>query len=176
MDAEDYQSGGNMFLIHRRTLSGAVGGFARRNAKFSMILITLMAGIVLVGETTAKIRTVEAERFVLKAADGSVRAKLEASGDSTEFSLYNRAGSLGVAIKVSSTGSGLEVKDESGRVLAFMSVGLTSRSSTIEVIGNKGGPAVVLDADQDTAVMKLVDEAGHSVWLATSRPHPAMNQ
>jgi len=163
-----------MYLIHVKTLSAAVARFAKRNVKFTMILITLTAGIVVVGQTTSKTRTVEAERFVLKAADGSVRAKLEASGDSTEFSLYNRAGNLGVAIKVSSTGDGLEIRDDSGRVRAFMSVGLTSRSSTIEVIGNKGGPAVVLDAAQDAAVMKLVDATGHSVWLATTRPHPAM--
>ena len=51
------------------------------------------AGVLLLGQIRPT-RTIEAERFVLRGADGSVRAKLEAANDSTEFAIYNKAGKV----------------------------------------------------------------------------------
>lgn len=163
-----------MFPLHPHTLSNALDRLTKQNAKFSLILISLTAGVVLVGQTRAT-KTVEAERFLLRGADGSVRAKLEAANDSTEFAFYNRAGKVRVAIKVTFDGDGLEMRDDTGRLLALVSVGLeqnapSSTTSTIAVMGNQGGPAVILNASQHIAVARVDDTTGHRVWAAESTP------
>jgi hypothetical protein len=163
-----------MFPLDLDMLPNALGRFARQNAKFSLTLLSLAAGILLVGQTRTT-RTVEAERFVLKGADGSVRAKLKAVNDSTEFAFYNSAGKVRVAIKVASDGNGLEMRDDTGRLLALVSVGLqenapSSTTSTIAVLGNRGGPGVILNATQDVASARVGDATGHSVWEAASSP------
>jgi hypothetical protein len=163
-----------MFPLDLHILPSAVRRFAKQNAKFSLTLLSLTAGVLVVGQTRAT-RTIEAERFVLKGADGSVRAKLEAANDSTEFAFYDGAGKVRIAIKVASDGDGLEMRDDTGQLLALVSVGLrenapSSTTSTIAVLGNKGGPGVILNATQDVASARVDDTTGHRVWAAESSP------
>ena len=148
--------------------------WTRQNAKFVLMLISVTAAVLLVGQAHPT-RTIEAERFVLRGADGSVRAKLEAANDSTEFAFYNNAGKVRVAIKVASDGNGFEMRDDAGRLLALVSVGLDQKSpssttSTIAVLGNPGGPGVILNATQNVASARVSDTTGHRVWAAESNP------
>lgn len=163
-----------MFRLDLHILPSAVSRFAKQNAKFGLTLLSLTAGVLVVGQTRTT-KTIEAERFVLKGTDGSVRAKLEAVNDSTEFALYDGAGKVRIAIKVASDGDGLEMRDDTGRLLALVSVGLkenapSSTTSTIAVLGNKGGPGVILNATQDVASARVDDSTGHRVWAAESSP------
>jgi len=161
-----------MFPVDLHTVSNALSRFAKQ--KFGLTLISVMAGVLLVSQTR-QTKTIEAERFVLRGADGSVRAKLEAANDSTEFAFFNNAGKVRVAIKVASDGNGFEMRDDAGRLLALVSVGLEHNSpsattSTIAVLGNQGGPGVILNATQDAASARVADTTGHRVWAAESTP------
>ena len=160
-----------MFPLH--VLRNALSRWTQQNAKFTLVLISITAGVLLVGQTR-QTRTIEAERFVLRGADGSVRAKLEAANDSTEFAFYNNAGKVRVAIKVASDGNGFEMRDDAGRLLALLSVGLDQKSpsttSTIAVLGNPGGPGVILNATQNVASARVSDTTGHRAWAAESTP------
>ena len=157
-----------------QVLRNALSRWTKQNAKFILILISITAGVLLVGQTR-QTRTIEAERFVLRGADGSVRAKLEAANDSTEFAFYNNVGKVRVAIKVASDGNGFEMRDDAGRLLALVSVGLDQKSpssttSTIAVLGNPGGPGVILNATQIVASARVSDTTGHRAWAAESTP------
>ncbi|HEX6802259.1 MAG TPA: hypothetical protein VF133_01145 [Terriglobales bacterium] len=163
-----------MFALDPHTLSNALRWLTKQKVSFSLILIGLTAGVLLVGQTRTA-RTIEAERFVLRGTDGSVRAKLEAANDSTELAFYNSAGNVRVAIKVASDGEGLEMRDDAGRLLALVNVGVqqnapSSTTSTIAILGNKGGPGVILNATQEIAVARVDDATGHRVWAAESTP------
>ena len=161
-----------MFPAH--VARNAPSRWTKQNAKFILMLISVTAAVLLVGQTRPT-TTIEAERFVLRGADGSVRAKLEAGNDSTEFAFYNNAGKVRVAIKVAPDGNGFEMRDDAGRLLALVSVGLdqnspSSTTSTIAVQGNPGGPGVILNATQGVASARVADSTGHRVWAAESTP------
>jgi hypothetical protein len=163
-----------MSPLDLHALSNALSRWTKQNAKFILMLVSATAGVLLVGQTRPT-RTIEAERFVLRGADGSVRAKLEAANDSTEFAFYNNTGKVRVAIKVASDGEGLEMRDDAGRLLALVNVGLQQNApspttSTIAVLGNREGPGVILNATQDIAVARVDDATGHRVWAAESTP------
>jgi len=155
-------------------LSKVLSRWTKQNAKFIFVLVTATTGVLLVGQTHPT-KTIEAERFILKGADGSVKAKLEAGNDCTEFAFYNNAGKVRVAIKVAPDGNGFEMRDDAGRLLALVSVGLdqnspSSTTSTIAVQGNPGGPGVILNATQGVASARVADSTGHRVWAAESTP------
>ena len=163
-----------MFPLDLHAVSNALSRLNNQNAKLALMLISATAGVLLVGQTRPT-RTIEAERFVLRGADGSVRAKLEAANDSTEFAIYNKVGKVRVAIKVASDGNGFEMRDDAGRLLALVGVGLqqnspSSTTSTIAVLGNQGGPGVILNATKDVASARVADTTGHRVWAAESAP------
>ena len=109
-----------MFPVDLQTVTKALSRFAQQ--KFGLTLITVTAGILLIGQTRPT-KTIEAECFVLRGADGSVRAKPEAAKDSTEFAFYNNAGKVRIAIKVASDGNGFEMRDDTARLLATRKCG-----------------------------------------------------
>ena len=157
-------------------LSNAVERLERQNANFKKIGLTavvLITAALLLGQSQA-IRTVEAERFMLKGADGSVRAKLEANDGSTQFVFYNTAGKPRVTMRLAPDDEALEMRDDSGRLLALVSATTrqtllsTPTSATIAVLGNAGGPGVILNATPDVAIARVGDAGGHSVWEASS--------
>ena len=163
-----------MFRLDLHAVAEALSRLAKQNAKFILMLTSVTAAVLLAGQTHPT-RTIEAEQFVLRGADGSVRAKLEAANDSTELDFYNNAGKVRVAIKVESDGNGFEMRDDAGRLLALVSVGLdhnspSSTTSTIAVLGNPGGPGVILNATQNVASARVSDSTGHRAWAAETNP------
>jgi hypothetical protein len=159
-------------------LSNAVQRLEREYLRLKRIgisLLVLIGAALLMGQSRST-KTIEAEAFVLKSANGAVRAKLDSSGDSTEFLLYNDAGQSRVAIKSDNEGEGIEMRDDSGELLATVSVAvqkapkLSPTTSTIAVLGSLAGPGVVMQATKQVATVRVDDKGGHRVWASSSQP------
>jgi len=159
-------------------LSDAVRRLERENLRLKRIGITLLvviAAILVMGQSPST-RTVEAESFILKGSDGNVRARLGTKDGSTEFVFYNDAGQSRVAIKSDADGEGLEMRDDSGELLATVGVALqktpklSPSTSTIAALGSIAGPGVVLQATKEVAIVRVSDKGGHRVWAAPPQP------
>lgn len=121
-------------------------------------------------------RTIEAETFLLKGSDGSLRAKLDTTSGSTEFLFYNDVGQSRVAIRTNAEGEGLEMRDDSGELLATVSVAvqkapkISPTTSTIGVLGSLAGPGIIIQANKEVATVRVDDKSGHRVWASSSQP------
>jgi|SRR5215469_365703 len=159
-------------------LSKAVERLQHENLRLKRIGISLILVIVAtltMGESRSS-RTVEADAFVLRAPDGSVRAKLDTNNGSTELLFFNDAGQSRVAIKAGQEGESLEMLSDSGELLATVSVALqkspklSPTTSTIAALGSLAGPGVIMNASKEIAIVRVADQSGHRVWAASSQP------
>lgn len=159
-------------------LAKSVQRLERENLRLKRIGIFLAVAVsaaLLMGPSRSP-GTVEAEKIVLKGSDGSVRAKLDTQGESTEFLLYNRTGQARVVIKSDNEGEGIEMRDDAGELLATISVALqkstktSPTTSTIAVLGSTSGPGAVLQANESVATVRIDNKSGHRVWGAASSP------
>ncbi len=163
---------------HPELLSNQLDQIQRENLRLKrtgLSLLVLIGAALLMGQSRS-MRTVEAESFVLKGSDGSIRAKMDTKDGSTEFLFYNASGQPRVAIKMDEEGEALEMRDDSGQVLATVGVAvqkapkISPTTSTIAVLGSLGGPGVVMNATKGIATVRISDETSHRVWAASSRP------
>lgn len=113
-----------------------------------MSLLVLIGAAFMMGQSRSP-KTIEAETFLLKSSDGSEKAKLDTKSGSTEFLFYNDAGQAQVAIETNAEGEGLEMRDDSGVLLATVSVAvknapeISPTTSTLAVLGSPAGPVVI---------------------------------
>jgi hypothetical protein len=120
-------------------------------------------------------KTVEAESFVLKGADGNVRAKLDTKGGSTELLFYNRAGRSRVAITSDDESEALNMRDDSGELLATIAVTVqkapktSPAMSTIAAQGGTSGPGIIMQASKDGTSLRVADKDDRQVWAAPSQ-------
>ena len=91
--------------------------------RIGLIVLVLMGAGFLMGQSGSP-GTVEAESFVLKGSDGSVRAKMDTKDGSTELLLYNASGQPRVTIKVDEGGETFDMDNDSGEPLAMIDVAL----------------------------------------------------
>jgi hypothetical protein len=68
-------------------------------------------------------RTVEAEEFILRDADGKVRARLASLPDGTHLDLYDGGGTRRASLGVTATGVGLAFYDPDGKPQATLGSG-----------------------------------------------------
>jgi len=146
-----------------------------RLKRIGVSVLVLIGAALLMGQSRST-RTVEAESFVLKGPDGSIRAKMDTHDGSTELLFYNAAGQARVAIKMDEEGEALEMRDDSGELLALVGVALqkapklSPTGSTIAALGSVAGPGVVMNATKEIATVRISDQDGHRVWAASSKP------
>jgi len=157
-------------------LSNRVDRLQRENLRLKRIglsVLVLIGAGLLTGQSRST-RTLEAESFVLKASDGSIRAKIDTKDSLTEFLFYNAAGQPRVAIKMDDEGEGLEMRNDSGELLALVEVALRKKisptTSTIAALGSAAGPGVVMNATKEIAIVRIDDQGGHRIWATSSKP------
>ena len=159
-------------------LSKKVERLERENLRLKRIgisLIIVAVAALTMGQSQST-KTVEANAFVLRGPDGSVRAKLDSNKSSTELVFLNDAGQSRLAITASQEGEGLEMMSDSGELLATMSAALqkgpqlSPTTSTIAVLGSLPGPGVIMNASKAIATVRVADQSGHRVWAASSQP------
>ena len=160
------------------SLSKTVERLERENLRFKKIgvcLIVLVVAALTMGQSQTS-RTVEADAFVLKGPDGSVRAKLDTNNGSTQLLFFNDAGRSRLAVKSGEEGESLEMLSDAGELLATVSVALqkapklSPTTSTIAVLGSLAGPGVVMNASKEIATVRVADQNGHRAWAASSQP------
>jgi hypothetical protein len=158
-------------------LSDAVMRLERENLrlkKVGMGLLILIGAALVMGQSRST-KTVEADTFILKGPDGITRAKLDTKDGSAELLFYNRAGYSRIAVTSSDEGEAIEMRNDSGELVATIAVALQKPSttspttSTIAVLGSSGG-GVIMQASKESTVLKIVDKRGHRVWTTPSQP------
>jgi hypothetical protein len=160
------------------SLSKAVERVERENLRFKKIGVSLIivAVVALTMGQSRSSRTVEADAFVLRGPDGSVRAKFDTHNGSTELLFFNDAGQSRLAIKSGEEGESLEMLSDGGELLATVSVALqkapklSPTTSTIAALGSSAGPGVIMNASKEIAIVRVADQSGHRVWAAPSQP------
>ena len=146
-----------------------------RLKKIGISLLVLIGAVVAMGQL-GPTRTVEADTFILRSSDGTVRAKLDTKNGLTELLFFNHAGQPRVAITSDEDGEALEMKDDSGELLATMGVAvrkapkISPTTSTIAVLGSPSGPSVIMQATKEVTSLRVTDKGGHQVWTPPS-PH-----
>ena len=159
-------------------LSKAVERLERENLRFKKIgvsLILVAVAALTMGQSRSS-RTVEADAFVLRGPDGSVRAKFDTNNGSTELLFFNEAGQSRLAIKSGEEGESLEMLSDAGEPLATVSVALqkapklSPTTSTIAALGSSAGPGVIMNASKEIAIVRVADQNGHRVWASSSQP------
>jgi hypothetical protein len=159
-------------------LSDAVERLQRDNLRLKRIGMSLLIliGAALVMGQSRPTRTIEAEAFVLKGSDGSIKAKLDTKDGIAEFLFYNRAGQPRVAITSGEEGEAIEMRDDSGELLATMAVHVqkapktSPTMSTIAALGSLSGPGIIMQASKEGTLLRVSDKGGHEVWAAPSKP------
>lgn len=160
------------------SLSLAVERLERENLRFKRIgvsLIIVAVAALTMGQSRSS-RTVEANAFVLRGPDGSVKAKFDTNNGSTELLFFNDAGQSRLAMKSGEEGEGLEMLSDDGELLATVSVALkrdpklSPTTSTIAALGSSAGPGVIMNASKEIATVRVADQSGHRVWAAPPQP------
>lgn len=142
-----------------------------RLKRIGLAVLVLASAALVMGQSPST-RTVEAEAFVLKDSRGNIRARLGTENGATELLFYNPAGQPHMALKMDAKGEALEMRDNSGKLLATMAVAWQKSSptapttSTIAALGTPGGPGVIMQAWTDGTILRVSDKHGHQVWAA----------
>jgi hypothetical protein len=159
------------------SLSDRVQRLERENLclkKTGISLLVLIGAVLLMGPS-GPTRAIEAESFVLRDPDGTVKAKLDTKNGLTELLFLSSAGQQRVAITSDEEGEALEMKDDSGETLATIGVvrkapKISPTTSTIAVLGSLSGPGIVMQATKEITSLRVDDKGGHRVWAAPSQP------
>ncbi len=110
----------------------------RRLKQVGVVVLAVIAAVMLMGHGAPRkvAKVVEAEKFVLRDADGRVRGRLHTKPDGTAgLSLLDKGGTRRIALSVSPKGSGFEVYEKTGPLRALL--GLASDGTVGLVLNDK---------------------------------------
>ena len=163
------------------SLSIAVKRLQRENSRLKRLAASVLVviGAALFMGQSHPTRKLECESLALLSPDGSMRATLEAKDKSAQLIFYGSGGKQRLKIESDDNGEGIELKDDSGNILATVSVALqkpgelSTATSTIAALGMPGGPGVVMGATKELAVIRVADKQGHRTWAESSDSVPA---
>ncbi len=168
------RAGGNTMTVQTitfRTLERRLRRVERENRvlrRAGAVLVIGVAAVMLMGQTILHRRAVESEAFLVRDAQGQVRAMLKALENGTVgLSFYDQAGVPRAWLRVLTDGTpGLVLSDESGQVRTMLNVqgdGLVG----LLFYDQDGRPRAWLNVLADgTGGLALFDEAKESrAWL-----------
>lgn len=168
------RTGGNTMTVQTitfRTLERRLRRVERDNRvlrRAGAVLVIGVAAVMLMGQTVLHRRAVESEAFLVRDAQGQVRAMLKALENGTVgLSFYDQAGVARAWLRVLTDGTpGLVLSDESGQVRTMLNVqgdGLVG----LLFYDQDGRPRAWLNVLADgTGGLALFDEAKESrAWL-----------
>lgn len=168
------RAGGNTMTVQTitfRTLERRLRRVERDNRvlrRAGAVLVIGVAAVMLMGQTILHRRAVESEAFLVRDAQGQVRAMLKALENGTVgLSFYDQAGVARAWLRVLTDGTpGLVLSDESGQVRTMLNVqgdGLVG----LLFYDQDGRPRAWLNVLADgTGGLALFDEAKESrAWL-----------
>jgi hypothetical protein len=116
-----------------------------RLKKAAAVTVLALATIILLGQGSQKGREVEAQSFVLKDADGAVRARWETKGHEVLFRLFDTKERIRTELMVADTGAFVTLGDATGRPRAIFGVqGREGLEETTLALSDKNGKSMVL--------------------------------
>lgn len=131
----------------------------------------LAAGSRVHADSPAWQRTVEAEKFVLRGADGKMHAELSVADNVPRLALFDAAGKQRATLVVGSEGPALTLYDTSGMQRAKLAV--DSEGPYLGLNSPTGRPHVWLTNAKDGPSITLLDSHGfESVFGDISLPSP----
>ena len=133
----------------------------RRIRGIGIALLVLAAALLLMGQTPGQ-RTVEANEFVLKDANGTVRGRWEARAYGPQFVLFDATGKSGVDLAVlDSAGAGLTLRDASGKDRARLLATVNGPGLNLTDANGKDRLLLTADDTEDSAGLGLYDKEGN---------------
>ncbi len=151
----------------------------RSNRQLRVVLAALILGGVTLGlggqdSTGSSGRTVDAQAFILRDAQGAARAQLALSEGSPSLSLYDQRGRLRLALAIESGGSG-ENGENGGPLMNFYGPDGAPRV----VIGERGTASFVILRDAEgapRAAMAVQDNGEPSLYLLDENMNPIFRE
>lgn len=144
------------------TLCERVERIERQNRRLKLLAgaaLTVFGALVLMGQGPVKGRTLEAETFILKDADGKVRVRMETKGSAVLLSLFDRQEQVRQNLIVSDKGAMITIGDATGRPRIM--TGVTGEGdadeASIALAGKNGLPMAELTTVGDTSGLKIFD-------------------
>jgi hypothetical protein len=144
----------------------------RRIKGIGIVLLVLAAALVLMGQTPGH-RTVEANEFVLKDADGTVRGRWSVAALGPRFVLLDATGKERVAFNMNPGGAGLTLSDASGRARAHLVATVNGPGLLLTDANGKDRLFLFADDTENSAGLGLQDEKGSQPVRLTVGPDRA---
>ena len=122
------------------------------------LALLALSTLLWIAQAPSKSGVVEAERFILRSADGKARAELGMVKGGPTLSLFNDTGERYVSLSLMADGSAVLALNaiQGGRVL----LNAGTKATQLGLLDHNGNPHVVLTAAGDgSASMSLVDQA-----------------
>jgi hypothetical protein len=140
----------------------------KRNRRLNGGLIaalTAFSAIVLMGQASPSPRVVEAQKFVLKDADGNVRGWLAIIGKGSELTLGNANAQPMISLEVSTDSGDLHFY---GSRRSGMNFGINSGNPSISILNADGQGGAGITFAKNGPSLKLQDGNGFSAVVGTS--------
>jgi len=144
----------------------------RRFKQIGALALILLGSVFLMGQASPP-RTVEASEFVLRDADGRMRAWLGTQGDATALALYDKNGLRQIGLSTEANTSDLYFYDKDGLVRAGLvitadAVWLEMHSTDAKAFFEVGRGHTRLDMDGESVSVFLADKAGFEAAVGTA--------
>ena len=152
-----------------RDLVERLGKLEKRNRRLERGLIaacTALAAIVLMGQAAPSPRIVEAQKFVLKDANGNVRAWLGIIGNGSELTLGNVNAQPMISLEVSNDSGDLHFY---GSRRSGMNLGVNSGNPSISILDADGHGGAGINFGKSGPSLELEDGKGFSAVIGTSQ-------
>jgi hypothetical protein len=145
----------------------------RRLKQAGLSVVALLGLVFLMGLDAPKVRTMEAEQFVLRDSKGKERAVLKMLGDLPALAFYSVAGKPVMGLGTNEVGgTGLAIYDDTGRARATL--GLSGGGPSLILSDGNGEPRIALGSVPDPGI-GLMDANGNKlILLGVTASRPAL--
>jgi hypothetical protein len=130
-----------------------------------VVALILAAAVFLMGQTAQK-KTVEANEFILRDANGNLRAALGVDKDGTGLFLWDAAGKIRAALEVVADEPQLVLYDSAGKQSAALSI--YKGVPGLGLFDSAGNPRATLDVGADGPGLTLSDQEGFEATIGTT--------
>src|SRR4029077_8822292 len=137
----------------------------RRLQRGLIAVFTALSAIVLMGQAAPSPRVVEAQKFVIKDADGKVRGWLGIIGKGSELTLGNANAQPMISLEVSNDSGDLHFY---GSRRSGMNLGINSGNPSVSILDADGRGGAGITFAKNGPSLKLEDGNGFSAVVGTS--------
>jgi len=152
-----------------RDIAERLGKLEKRNRRLQrgVIAATIaFSTVILMGQAAPSPRIVEAQKFVLKDANGNVRGWMGIIGKGSELTLGNVNSQPMISLEVSTDSGDVHLY---GSRRSGMNLGINSGNPSISIVDSDGQGGAGLNFGKNGPSLKLEDGRGFSAVMGTSQ-------